>query len=334
MTSYILRRMLQLVFVLWGGATILFLLFFILPGSPAELIAGGGHKAVDPQVVKNIEHQLGIDRPIYVQYVKFLDRTVHGDLGESYLTHQKVTTIIKERAPLSLRLAFWAIVVEVVIGISSGVLSARRRNSLADTVTTVVAVVASAVPVFVLGYLIKQVTGVYAYQHQWPSWARFPPLGFGPNTWYLGIIPSRLQLKSLLQPALVLASVSTAILARITRTSMLETLRMDHVRTARAKGLKESVVIRKHVLRNAMLPVITILGIDFGTAVGAAVLTETVFNLRGLGYRIVTASAQRDVPIVLGLSLVVMFVYGIASVMVDVGYALLDPRIRLRDSDA
>lgn len=334
MTAYILRRLLQLIFVLWGGATILFLLFFTLPGSPAELIAGGGHRTVNPQVVANINHKLGLDRPIYVQYGKFLDRTLHGDLGKSYRTNEAVTTIIKERAPTSLRLAFWAIVIEVVVGIASGVLSARRRNSWADTTTTIVAVVASAIPVFVLGYLMKQITGVYAFQHAWPAWARFPPLGFGPDRWYLGIIPTHDQFKALLQPALVLASVSTAILARITRTSMLETLRMDHVRTARAKGLKEKVVIRKHVLRNALLPVITVLGIDFGTAVGAAVLTETVFNIRGLGNRIVTASAQRDVPIVLGLSLVVMLVYGLASLAVDIGYALLDPRIRLRDADA
>jgi peptide/nickel transport system permease protein len=194
-----------------------------------------------------------------------------------------------------------------------------------------VAVVASAIPVFVLAYLIKQVTGVYAYQHDWPAWTRFPTLGFGPQKWFLWIIPSLAQLKYLAQPAIVLASVSTAILARITRTSMLETLRMDHVRTARAKGLSERLVIRRHVLRNALLPVITVLGIDFGTAVGAAVLTETVFNIPGLGSKIVQSAGQRDLPIVLGLSLLVMLVYGIASLVVDVGYALLDPRIRLSD---
>ncbi len=333
MTSYILRRTLQLVFVLWAGSTLLFFLLFTLPNSPGELIAGGASRTANPVVVKNVNHKLGFDRPIYVQYGKFLARTVRGDLGESYRTHEKVNDILKERAPLSLRIAFWAIVIEILVGISSGVLSARRRNSLADTVTTLVAVVASAIPVFVLAYLMKQVTGVYAFQHNWPAWMRFPALGFGPNEWYLWIIPSREQLKYLVQPVIVLASVSTAVLARITRTSMLESMRLDHVRTARAKGLSERKVTRRHVLRNAMIPVVTIIGIDFGTAAGAAILTEFSFNLPGVGSKIVIAAGQRDLPIVLGLSIFVMAVYGVASLLVDVSYALLDPRIRLGGED-
>jgi peptide/nickel transport system permease protein len=333
MTSFIFRRLLQMVFVLWAGATLLFFLLFALPSSPGELIAGGANRAANPQVVRNVNHKLGFDRPIYVQYGKFLNRVVHGDLGRSYRTDEKVSDILKERGPISLRLAFWAIVIEVLIGVSSGVLSARRRNSLADSITTLVAVVASAIPVFVLAYLMKQITGVYAFQHDWPAWASFPALGFGPNEWFLGIIPTLDQLKYLIQPAIVLASVSAAILARITRTSMLESLRLDHVRTARAKGLSEGQVVRRHVLRNAMLPVVTIIGIDFGTAAGAAILTEFSFNIPGIGSRIVTAAGQRDLPIVLGLSMFVMFVYAVASLLVDISYALLDPRIRLGDHD-
>ncbi|MCU1499411.1 MAG: transporter permease, partial [Acidimicrobiales bacterium] len=142
-------------------------------------------------------------------------------------------------------------------------------------------------------------------------------------------LPSLGQLKYLIQPAFVLASVSTAVLARITRTSMLETMRLDHVRTARAKGLPERLVMRRHVLRNAMLPVITVIGIDFGTAVGAAVLTETVFNIPGLGSKIVQSAQQQDLPIVLGLSLAVMFIYGVVNLAVDLSYAWFDPRIRI-----
>ena len=249
MLSFIVRRLFQLIFVVWGGATLLFLLFFTLPSDPAVVMAGGSNKSPDPQVVQNIREKMGFDRPLYVQYGKFIGRVAQGDLGESYRTKEKVSDIVKQRAPVSLRLAFWAILIEVTVGISSGVLSARRRNSIADTFTTTTAVVASAIPVFVLGYLMKQITGVYAYQHNWPEWARFPTLGWGPDEWYLGIIPSADQFKYLIQPAIVLAAVSTAILARITRTSMLETNRNDHVRTARAKGLNEKVVVRKHVLR-------------------------------------------------------------------------------------
>lgn len=331
MASFILRRFLQLLFVLWGGATLLFFIFYTLPSDPAERIAGGsGDRGANPQVVENVREKYGFNDPILVQYGNYMKKLATGDLGESYRTKEDVSEILKRRFPTSLRLAIWAVTIEAFIGIGSGMLSARRRNSIADSATTTAAVVASAVPVFVLGFLIKQVTGVYAFEHDWPAWARFPSLGFGDNQqWYLGFIPSLRQLKFLAQPAIVLAAVGTAVLARITRTSMLETMRLDHVRTARAKGLDERTVMRKHVLRNAMIPVVTILGIDFGTMVGAAVLTETVFNLRGIGSQIVQSATDRDLPVVLALTMVVMLIYGLANLAVDVSYALFDPRVRL-----
>lgn len=331
MAIFIVKRVLQLLLVVWGGATILFLLFNVLPSDPAERIAGGGNdRAPNPQVVENVRKNYGFDRPLIVQYGDYIGDLATFDLGDSYQFKRPVNDILGERLPTSLRLAIWAVILESVIGISSGMLSARRRNSLADSATTVAAVVASAIPVFVLAFLIKQVTGVYAFQHDWPAWARFPTLGFGPEEWFLGFIPSSLdQVKFLVQPAFVLAAVSTAILARITRTSMLETTRLDHVRTARAKGLNERLVMRRHVLRNAMIPVITVLGIDFGTMVGVAVLTETVFNIRGIGSQIVLSAVRRDMPVVLGLSVTVILIYGIANLLVDLSYAWFDPRVRL-----
>lgn len=334
MPAFILRRLLQLVLVIWGGATLLFFLVFALPNKPAELLAGGANRNPDPQVVKNVAKKYGLDDPILVQYGRYMTGLATVDFGQAYRTttihgDKSVNAIIRERAPRSLRLAFWAITIEVVIGIAAGVLSARRRNSVADSLTTISAVVASAVPVFVLGYLLKQLTGVYAFQHHWPSWATFPGLGFGPDKWYLGIVPGASQIKPLLQPAIVLAAVSTAVLTRITRTTLLETNRMDHVRTARAKGLSEKTVVRRHVLRNAMIPVVTIIGLDFGTAAGAAILTETVFNIDGLGSTIVNAANNVDLPAVLGLSVTVMVIFGVANVLVDLSYAVLDPRVRL-----
>jgi ABC-type dipeptide/oligopeptide/nickel transport system permease component len=332
---FILRRTLQLLLVLWGGATILFFLFYILPSNPAELIASGnGTRAPNEQVVENLEKRLGIDKPIFQQYTTYMGNLLQGDLGESYRTREPVIDIAKRRAPASFRLAFWAIIIEAFVGIGAGMLSARKRNSVGDYATTIAAVVMSAIPVFVLAYLIKQVTGVYAFQNDWPSWAAFPTLGYGPNEWAFGVIPINGTWEYLIQPAIVLASVSTAIIARITRTSMLETMRMDHVRTARAKGLGEKQVMRRHVLRNAMVPVITILGIDFGTMVGVAVLTETVFNLPGLGSQIVRSAVDYDLPVVLGLTLIVTFIYGMASLLVDISYAYLNPRVRLGDVDA
>lgn len=332
MGSFLIRRFLQLAFVLWGGATLLFFLFFLLPTNPAEQMAsGGGNRAPDPQVVANIEEQLGLNKPILVQYKDYLARVVRGDLGDSYVKKEPVRDVAKALLPYSLRLAFWAILIEAFVGIGSGMLSARKRNSVGDYVTTITAVVLSAIPVFVLALLIRQITGVYAFKHDWPAWARFPTIGYGPNEWILGVIPVNGTWKYVVQPAFVLASVSTAIIARITRTSMLETMRLDHVRTARAKGLHEKQVMRRHVLRNAMIPVITVLGIDFGTMIGAAVLTETVFNLPGLGSQIVLSAKRQDMPMVLGLTLVVTLIYGLLSMAVDISYAYFNPRVRLGD---
>jgi ABC-type dipeptide/oligopeptide/nickel transport system permease component len=332
MGTFILRRLLQLVIVLWGGATLLFILFYMVGGNPAERMAsGGGERNPDPQVVRNIEVRYGLDKPKPQQYIDHMSRIARGDFSESFRTREPVIDIAKRRAPTSLRLAFWAVIIEAVVGIGSGMLSARKRNSISDYVTTIAAVVASAIPVFVLGFMIKQLTGVYAFQNDWPSWARFPTIGYGPNEWILGVIPTSGTWRYLVQPAFVLAAVGTAILARITRTSMLETMRLDHVRTARAKGLTEKQVMRKHVLRNAMIPVVTILGIDFGTMVGAAVLTETVFNLPGLGSQIVQSAKDLDMPVVIGLTMIVTFVYGLMSLLVDLSYAYLNPRVRLGD---
>jgi ABC-type dipeptide/oligopeptide/nickel transport system permease component len=321
-----------LVLVLWGTVTLLFFLFFLLPEDPAELIAGGGTKTPDPQVVQNIREKYGLDQPIYVQYGQYLVRIAHFDFGKSYRDGSDVSDIVKEKAPASLRLAFWAIALEATVGIGLGVLAALRRNSAADSTTTVLAAVMSATPVFVLAFLIQQITGVNANLHNWPEWARFPVQGIGPNEWYLGVIPSLDQFQFMIQPTIVLASVSTIIVTRLTRTTMLEVGKADYIRTARAKGLRERDVTMRHALRNAMIPVITFIGIDFGTLVGAAILTETVFNWPGLGSKIAQAAEGRDLPVMIGLTVIVVLIYGLANLAVDVSYAWFDPRVRLGEA--
>jgi|JI10StandDraft_1071094.scaffolds.fasta_scaffold61942_4 oligopeptide transport system permease protein len=331
MAVFIVRRLFSLVITLLGGFALLFILFFALPGDPATKIASNnGSKNASPQVVANVEKRLGLDKPIYEQFWNRLTDTVTLS-GESYTTREPVSDMVKQRLPASLRLAIFAMLIEASIGIGSGVLSARRRGSIADTITTFAAVIAGAIPVFVLGYLITLVTGVYAFEHHWPEWARFPAISnnYDPSQWYLFIIPNGTQFELLIQPAIVLASVSTAIVARLTRTTMLEAQTADHVRTARAKGLSDKVVSRKHVLRNALIPVVTFIGIDFGTIIGFAILTETVFQWPGLGSKVATAAGQSDLPVVLALSMVVMLIYGLANLAVDISYAKLDPRIRL-----
>lgn len=327
MRSFVFRRLAQLVIVYFGGFTLLFVLFFALPSDPARYLAGANGKNPDPQVVQNIREKYGFDQSLPEQYVRRLGEAVTLS-GKSFKTQEPVADIVRERLPASLRLATAAMFLEVTFGIGLGVLSAMRRNSFADWFTTTAAVVAGAVPVFVLGYLMIQVTGVIAFQHQWPEFFRLPPGRIGPNSWYLGIIPTWEQLEYLIQPAIVLASVSTAIVARLMRSSMLEANGADFVRTARAKGLTERTVNRKHVFRNALVPVVTYLGVDFGTLVGFAILTETVFQWPGLGSKVASAAFQRDLPVMLALSMVVILVYGVANFLVDLSYAFLDPRIR------
>lgn len=329
MFAFIVRRTIGLLFILWGTVTLMFFLFFLLPDDPAELIAGGGGKNPDPQVVENIRQKYGLDDPIVVQYGKYLGRIVTFDFGTSFADSEPVTEIIAEKAPASLRLAFWAIAIEASVGITFGVISAIRKYSTSDTVTTLLAAVLSATPVFVLAFIIQQITGVYANQHGWPEWAQFPVQGIGPNQWFAFVVPTADQFQYLVQPAIVLASVSTIVVARLARTTMLEVSKTDYMRTARAKGLRERRVVLHHGLRNAMIPVITFIGVDFGVLVGTAVLTETVFNWPGLGSQIVDAAGGRDLPVLVGLTFVVVLVYGIANLLVDISYAWFDPRVRI-----
>ena len=329
MTAYIIRRVFGLLITVWAALTLVFFLYFMLPDDAANLLAGGGNRSVPESVVKNTAKKFGLDQPIYVQYFKYLGNVVTLDFGQSWKDGRDVSEVIAERAPASLRLAIWAIAIEASIGISLGILSAKRKNSFADTATTVAAAVASAIPVFVLGYAFQQTTGVFAYQHGWPDWAQLPVQGIGPDSWYLFIVPTAEQFTYLIQPAIVLAAVSTVIVARLTRTTMLEVGKSDFVRTAKAKGLSDGQITRRHSLRNAMIPVITFLGLDFGTLVTAAILTETVFNWPGLGSKLVSAADGRDLPVLVGLTAVVVMVYGVVNLMVDLSYAWFDPRVRL-----
>jgi ABC-type dipeptide/oligopeptide/nickel transport system permease component len=219
-------------------------------------------------------------------------------------------------------------IIEIISGIGVGIVSAIRRYSLSDKITTIVTAAASAVPVFVLGFVLQYLFAVQPNKWGWPEWARLKTSTIGPDSWTLFFIPTGEQWRYLILPAVALASVGTALVARMMRGSMLEVLRADYMRTARAKGLSEGAVIVKHGLRNAMLPVVTLIGIDFGTVIGVAVLTEFTFSWPGLGSTIVNAVDQRDLPVLLGLTLVVVLVYAVLNLIVDVSYAWFDPRIR------
>ena len=317
-----------------GALSFLFFLFFLLPGDPATLIAGGGNRTIDPGVIARIEARYGLNDPILVQFGDYWARTLQWDLGESFLNRRSVNDILGDRAAASLRLAIWAIIIEVVIGITVGLISAVKRYSIADSLTTLGTAAAAAVPVFVLGFVLQRALAVTPFQNDWPDWLRLRVQGIGPDTWAFFFIPTGEQWRYLLLPALTLASVSTALAARMMRGSMLEVLGSDYMRTARAKGLGERQVVLKHGLRNALIPVVTLIGIDFGTMMGAAILTETVFNWPGIGSKIAESVVARDAPVVLGLTLAVVLVYLVVNLLVDLSYAWFDPRIRLGETDS
>jgi oligopeptide transport system permease protein len=329
MTSYIIRRLLLIIPTVFLALSFLFFLFFALPGDPASLLAGGEARVVDPGVVERINERYGLDDPIIVQFKDYWARTITWDLGDSFLNRRSVNEILGEKAVNSLRLGIWAIIIEIIVGISVGILSAIRRYSLSDRLTTIVTAAASAVPVFVLGFVLQYLFAVVPNKQGWPDWARLRTSGLGPDTWTFFFIPTGEQWRYLILPAVTLACVSTALAARMTRGSMLEVLRADYMRTAKAKGLSERSVVVKHGLRNAMLPVVTLIGIDFGTVIGAAILTETTFSWPGLGSEIANAVSARDLPVLLGLSLAVVIAFALINLIVDVSYAFFDPRIRL-----
>jgi ABC-type dipeptide/oligopeptide/nickel transport system permease component len=333
MTSYVIRRVLLIIPTVFFALSFLFFLFFTLPGDPVNLIAGGGNRVVNPITIEQVTERYGFDKPLVVQFKDYWVRTVHWDLGESFQTRRSVNDLLGDKAVNSLRLAIWAIIIEIVVGIAVGLVSAIRRYSLADRVTTIVTAGASAVPVFVLGFILQYGFAVLPNKQGWPEWLALRTSRLGPDSWSFFFIPTGEQWRYLLLPAVALASVSTALAARMTRGSMLEVMRADYMRTARAKGLRERDVVARHGLRNAMLPVITLIGIDFGTVIGSAVLTETVFSWPGLGSAIADSVISRDLPITLGLTLAVVVAYSVINLLVDLSYAWFDPRIRLGQGD-
>ena len=324
-----IRRLLLILPTIFIALSFLFFVFFLLPGDPAQLIAGGADRNIDEGVQQRIEERYGLNDPILEQFTNYWQRTLQWDLGDSFLNRRSVNEILGERAVNSLRLAIWALLIEVIVGFAVGLVSAIRRYSLSDKITTIVTAGASAIPVFVLGFVLQYLFAVQPNKLDWPEWARLRTSGIGPDTWTFFFIPTGEQWRYLILPAITLASVSTALLARMTRGSMLEVQRADYMRTARAKGLSERQVVTRHGLRNAMLPVVTLLGIDFGTAIGVAVLTETTFSWPGLGSQIFDSVQDRDLPVLLGLTLAVVLAYAVINLVVDVSYAWFDPRIRL-----
>jgi peptide/nickel transport system permease protein len=316
MATYIVRRILLMIPTLLGAVTLIFLLMRLLPGDVALYILGSGESSdINKQALEQIRQDLGLDQPLIVQYGRWLWGAVQLDFGNSYWTRQPVTEELKRRYPITANLAVMSLLLGTLIAIPVGVLSAVRQDTLADYAARVFVIAGLSLPNFWLAILI--ILGL-VYYFQW-----LPPLNYAPF-W----VDPWLNVKQLLFPALVTGYRLSAIGARMTRSSILEVLRDDYVRTARAKGLREFVVVLKHALRNALLPVITIIGLELLTLFGGLVVIETVFTIPGIGRYLVDAITHRDYPSVQALVFMFSVLVVTVNLLVDIVYGFLDPRIR------
>jgi oligopeptide transport system permease protein len=305
MGRYVLRRLLLTVPVLLGASLLIFSMVYALPGDPIRALAGD--RPLSEAVQAQLRAEYNLDDPLLIQYAKYLGGLVQGDFGTDFSGRPVLDTIV-DRLPVTARLALVAVAFEILIGILAGVLAGLRRGSFFDNLVLISTTVVVSIPVFVLGFLAQYVFGVRL------GW--FPIAGISDG-WYSYVLPG-----------FVLAALSLAYVARLTRTSLAENLQSDYVRTARAKGLSEVSVVGKHTLRNSLIPVVTFIGADLGALMGGAIVTESVFNIPGLGRAVYDAVLRQEGAVVVGIVTLFVFFYIFFNLVVDVLYAALDPRIR------
>ncbi len=309
MLGYIAKRLLLMFIVILGVTLITFSIMQFVPGDPAEMIAIGRYDIEDltQEDIERIRAEEGFDAPMYVQYAKWLKHLLHGDLGRSLITGEPVFSEILTRFPATVELAIASMLISLLIAIPVGIVSATKQYTMIDNVSMVGALLGVSMPNFWLGLLLILLFSLYF------GW--FPVCGYG-------------SLKHLVLPAITLGTGITALTTRLTRSSMLEVLRQDYIRTARAKGLSEKMIIKKHALKNALIPVVTVAGLQFGTLLEGAVIVETIFAWPGIGKLLVDSIFARDFAMVQGCVLFVAVIFVLVNLLVDVSYIFLDPRIR------
>ncbi|MDH4207937.1 MAG: ABC transporter permease [Anaerolineae bacterium] len=306
MLSYAVRKLLTLIPVMLGVYTLVFVVMQVLPGDPARIRAGPGATAEE---IENIRHQLGLDKPVPVQYVLSLQKAVRLDFGRSFRTNLPVLDELKSRYPTTVQLTLAATVIFLSLGLPLGVIAAVKRNSIWDGLAILVSLLGISMPAFWLGLLL---IWYFSVRLGW-----FPTFGFSSP-------------KHVILPAFTLASYGIAYTARYTRSSMLEELMQDYVITARAKGLRERVVLYRHALRNALIPVVTQAALGFGLMLGGAVVVEVVFTVNGVGKLIVDGILYRDYPVVQAAVLLLALNFVLVNLIADIAYGFIDPRVRLR----
>lgn len=304
MIRYVLKRLLMLIPILIGITFIVFFILSLTPGDPARMILG--QNATQAQI-DAMREQMGLNDPVVLRYLKYMGNALRGDFGTSWSTKEPVFQMVLARLPYTFQLAFLAMVVTVVISIPLGIYSAVKQNTLGDSVVMVLSMVLAATPKFWLGILMMLIFSVHL------GW--LPTSGL--DSW-----------KSYIMPTIAMAAASTAINTRIVRASMLDVIKQDYIRTARAKGVKEGVILRKHALKNALLPVVTVMGMGFAQSLGGSVLIENVFSIPGIGLLMVERIRQKDIPTVMASVLFIAVVFAVVNLVTDILYGFIDPRIK------
>lgn len=311
--NYIVKRILSLIPVLFVVSVVIFLIIHMTPGDPASIILG---QEASQEQIEELREQLGLNKPIYEQYVSWIGGVFQGDFGTSIFMKQSVLSAIIEHVQPTLSLAILAQIISLFIAIPLGIAAANRRGSLADSSIMGVSLMGMSVPSFLLGLFLILLFGV---QLGWLPVAGYKPLSDGFIT----------HLKYLIMPAISLGAIQAALIARMTRTSMLEVLNTNYIKTAKAKGVKNRSIVYRHALRNAFLPILTVVGQTFGTLVAGAVVTETIFNIPGIGQLIINSVERRDYAVIQGVVLFVTFAYVFLNLLIDLLYGIIDPRVRL-----
>lgn len=306
MIKYIINRLLVLVPVIIGISFIIFSIMYLTPGDPARLMLGDN--ASEEQIYE-LREEMGLNKPFLIQYANYAINAIRGDFGISYRNRNPVSKEISARLPTTLILTFWGITLSIIIGVPIGIISAVKQYTLIDTLSLTVAMILTSIPAFWLGLMLILYLSL--------NLNLLPATGV--DTW-----------KHFIMPSLTLAAGTMATLIRVSRSTMLEVIRQDYIRTARAKGANEYRIVFKHALQNALLPVITMIGINFGIQLGGAIIIETVFAMPGLGTLMIAAVRMKDTPTVMAAVLFVALAIGIINLFVDILYALIDPRIRLQ----
>ena len=312
MGSYIVRRLLSMLPVMAVVAVFVFLLLHLAPGDPAAIIAGDNATGDN---IAQIRQRLGLDEPLWKQFLVWIASLAQGDLGQSMFWNESVMTLVAQRAEPTIALATTTLAIAIVVAVSLGVLAAAKAGTWIDRTVMGFAVMSFSVPVFVVGYLL---IFLFAIQLKWLPVQGYTPISEGVLPW----------LRNLVLPSIALGLAYVALIARITRATMLDVLAEDYIRTARAKGVAPRPMLLRHAFKNAAVPVVTVIGIGVALLIGGVVITETVFNIPGMGRLVVDAIARRDYPIIQGVIILFSGVYVLVNLVVDLSYTLLDPRIR------